>query len=358
MADSSIPITPGTGADVDTRTAPDGNHRQVVAIGDPAAADVVTAGVRGAVASATAVGIPAMAVRHDSDSAVVDDGDYSMLHTDEEGRVKVSSKTASFTVTTGTLTTSGNTLVCDVRRASNVVLHVKNTGSSAMSAGQFAFEASIDSTNGTDGTWFGIQACRSSANTVEAATGTLSIAAGAGLAYSWEASVNAYQWVRVRCTTTVTTNSVATWTIQRGSYATEPVPAIQTHSVTAAAASFGATTTPATPTPTNFTSAATTNLTSVKSSAGTLYGIAWANNTAATVYLKLYNKTSAPVPASDTPIFTVPIAAGAVGGLGVAQLGVLGHRFATGIAFSVTGALAKTDTTAIATGLDMLIDYI
>lgn len=37
MADSSVPITPGVGANVDTRTeSVAGDHRQVVVIGDPA----------------------------------------------------------------------------------------------------------------------------------------------------------------------------------------------------------------------------------------------------------------------------------------------------------------------------------
>lgn len=34
MADSSVAITAGTGTAIDTRTAPDGNHRQVMVIGD------------------------------------------------------------------------------------------------------------------------------------------------------------------------------------------------------------------------------------------------------------------------------------------------------------------------------------
>jgi hypothetical protein len=34
VADSSVAITAGTGTNIDTRTAPDGNHRQVVVLGD------------------------------------------------------------------------------------------------------------------------------------------------------------------------------------------------------------------------------------------------------------------------------------------------------------------------------------
>lgn len=191
-------------------------------------------GSHDAAAGATQRGITALGVRRDADTIGVVDGDLAMLAVDEEGRLKVAGKTASFTAVTGTANAVAAQVAADVRRASNVVLHVKNTGTVAMSAGAFAFEASVDSTNGTDGTWFAIQACRSNANTIETASGTLSLAVGAGLGWSWEASVNAYAWVRVRCTTAVTASSIATWTIQRGSYATEPVPAIQTHPVTLA----------------------------------------------------------------------------------------------------------------------------
>lgn len=40
MADSNIPITAGVGTPVDTRTAPDGDHRQVVVLGDETTAAV------------------------------------------------------------------------------------------------------------------------------------------------------------------------------------------------------------------------------------------------------------------------------------------------------------------------------
>ena len=171
-------------------------------------------------------------IRQDTEgSPVSTDGDIHPLVFNSVGRLKVSTMPGLYDALSGNLTTLNQSLPLDVSRSSNIVIHVKNTGSASMAAGAFAFEASLDSTNGTDGTWFAIQVVRSNANTIELASGTLSLAAGAGLGYSWEASVNAYNWIRVRCTTTVTTNSIATWRIQRGSYATEPIPAIQTHAV-------------------------------------------------------------------------------------------------------------------------------
>lgn len=178
-------------------------------------------------------GIVSLGVRHDDEaSPVSDDGDLHPLVFNSQGRLKVSTMPGIYDVVSGGLTTVGQTLAVDVTRASNVVFHVKNTGATNMTAGQFAFEGSLDSTNGTDGTWFAIQAIRSNANTIELVSGTLSIVAGAGLAYSWEASVNAYNWMRVRCTTNATANSVPAWRIQRGSYATEPIPGAQAHAVT------------------------------------------------------------------------------------------------------------------------------
>lgn len=211
-------------------------------------------------------GIPMLAVRQLSDTTSTDtDGDYTLLKIDEEGRLKTSSKTASFTLCSGVLTTTAASassttgdvataagyLSVDVRRASNVVLHVKNTGGTNQTAGNFTFEASVDSTTGTDGTWFAAQVVRSNANTVELTTGTLTLNAGVGLGYAYEASVNAYSWFRIRVNINATTGSADTWTIIRGSYATEPIPAMQTHAVTissgttAVTMAANATTTPA-----------------------------------------------------------------------------------------------------------------
>ena len=110
-------------------------------------------------------GFPMLGVRHDSDAPTADDGDWTWLKLDEEGRLKVATKPASITPTVGDIAALNSTVVCDARRASNVVFHVKNVGTVTMAAGTFVFEASLDSTNGTDGTWFGVQAARSNANT-------------------------------------------------------------------------------------------------------------------------------------------------------------------------------------------------
>lgn len=302
-------------------------------------------------------GLMLAAVRKDSDGALVADGSETRLLVNEDGRLKVASKPGSMPLCAGTLTTTaaaatavsgagavaGNGFVAvDVSNSSNVVFHVNNTGTAAMAAGQFAFEASLDSTTGTDGTWFAIQAVASNANTIVTNTGTLSIAIGAGHTVAWECSVNGNMWVRIRCTTSATTNAAARWSILRGVYATEPIPAAQVSATQPVSGSV--TSTPATPTAYTLSGAATTNAAVVKATAGTLYSILVSNTAASTVFLKLYNKATAPTVGTDVPVAVVPVPAS---GLQQLSLGALGHRFGAGIGIAITAGAADTDTAAI-----------
>ena len=93
-------------------------------------------------------------------------------------------------------------------------------------------------------------------------------------------------------------------------------------------------------------SAATTNGTSIKASSGRLFKICGLNNAASIRYLKLYNKV-APVVGADVPVITIPLRASAEFNI---DLGVYGHFFSTGISYAITGAVADSDTTAIAAG--------
>lgn len=111
------------------------------------------------------------------------------------------------------------------------------------------------------------------------------------------------------------------------------------------------------PSGTGFTleSAATTNATLVKASAGSLYSVTISNVTAATIYVKFYNKASAPTVGTDTPIITVPVAASAIVAL---DYGSIGQRFSTGIAYAITAAAVKTDTAAVTVGAQVAGTYI
>lgn len=92
-------------------------------------------------------------------------------------------------------------------------------------------------------------------------------------------------------------------------------------------------------------SAATTNATSVKASAGTVNQIIVNNTNAAVRYLKLYNKASAPTVGTDTPVLTLAIPAGSVQHV---TLGSRGLRLGTGIAYALTTGIAVADTGAVA----------
>lgn len=271
-------------------------------------------------------------------------GDVAPLPLNVDGRLRVASKQGYFDPSSAALTAVGNQLAVNVTDASNITMHVKNTGTATMAAGTFIFEGSIDSTDGIDGTWFGIQAARTNANTIDL-TAALTLAAGVSQAYAWEASVNAVRWIRIRCTIAATASTIPTWTVIRGSYATEPIPALQTHAVTG---SGNFSTAPGAATTLNAVSAATTNATLIKSTAGNLMELTVFNPTAALVYVKLYNKTSAPTVGTDVPIATIPVP---VNGLVNMAFGSNGKRFGTGISYAITAGPLATDVAVIAAGV-------
>jgi len=95
-------------------------------------------------------------------------------------------------------------------------------------------------------------------------------------------------------------------------------------------------------------SAATTNATSIKASAGQLYSFQAFNNTATIAYLKVYNKASAPTVGTDTPIITMGIPANTSGAGFTQDTGGMGIAFSTGIAIAITGGITDADTTATA----------
>jgi hypothetical protein len=95
-------------------------------------------------------------------------------------------------------------------------------------------------------------------------------------------------------------------------------------------------------------SAASTNATSVKASAGQVYALYAHNINAAVRYLKLYNKASAPTVGTDTPVLTLPIPGNTAGAGFVLDTGGMGIAFATGIALALTTGVADADTGAVA----------
>ena len=99
-------------------------------------------------------------------------------------------------------------------------------------------------------------------------------------------------------------------------------------------------------TQTRVVAAATTNATSLKASAGNIAAIDLFNVATYTVFLKLYNKISAPTVGTDTPVWTIPIPATGGFSIDFSQ----GEYFSTGIAFAITKLQADSDTTALVAG--------
>ena len=110
---------------------------------------------------------------------------------------------------------------------------------------------------------------------------------------------------------------------------------------------------------THFTSsAASTNATSVKGSAGQLCGLEVVNTTSTLYYLRLYNLASAPTCSSATGfIRSVPIPHGTGTGAGIVSVTPFGQSYGTGIAFCFTGGGSSTDNTNAATGVYITLFY-
>lgn len=103
---------------------------------------------------------------------------------------------------------------------------------------------------------------------------------------------------------------------------------------------------------------ASTNATSVKASAGSVYGFSLSNTTTTVYYLRMYNLASAPTCSSATGfVETIPIppagAAGQVGGR--ERWSATPQEYDTGIAFCITGGASSTDNTNAAAGVYVTI---
>lgn len=107
-------------------------------------------------------------------------------------------------------------------------------------------------------------------------------------------------------------------------------------------------------------SAASTNSTSCKGSAGNVYGYRFVNTTVTIYYLRMYNSSSAPTCSSATGfIESIPIPpAGASGQAGgIVSIEPFGEGYGTGIGFCFTGGSSSTDNTNAATGVFGTILY-
>lgn len=93
--------------------------------------------------------------------------------------------------------------------------------------------------------------------------------------------------------------------------------------------------------------AATTNSTLIKATAGKLLGFILANTTAGILYVKYYDKATAPVIGTDVPILTIAIPANDTKILSFSEKGIL---FPLGLGFGTTALSTDADATAVAAG--------
>ena len=299
-------------------------------------------------------GVPIFGIRSDSDASTTDDGDYTVLKLDEQGRLKVVSKPASYPDITGDITATqpvistpvaGGTVEGDVSRSSNIAAFCTGTFSTV----NCTFEGSLEATG--ESNWFAIQAIRTNANTIESTTGNLS----AQPAYGWKLSVNALKRVRVRAT--ARTSGTQSWRFVQGAYAAEPIPGAQVTATQPVSGTVNITNPIGTTY--NVVTAASTNSAVVKASAGTLYEITISNPTATAAYVKLYNKTTAPVVGTDVPVMTIPVPATSATTMPISlTFGQVGKRFAAGIGIACTAAAAATDTGVSVIGIQINATYI
>jgi hypothetical protein len=94
-------------------------------------------------------------------------------------------------------------------------------------------------------------------------------------------------------------------------------------------------------------SAASTNGTSAKASAGNALLITGRNASAGVIWLKLYNKASTPTVGTDTPVMTIPLPA--LSAFPTIEW-LNGYYFSLGIAYALTTGSADADTGAIGAG--------
>jgi hypothetical protein len=246
------------------------------------------------------------------------------------------------TPTTGLATgaTANSSVYIDTRGSSTVSIQVTGTYTGVLTA-----QGTLDGTN-----WVAL----SGTGLLNINTGAYSATVASAATGMFQADVSGFAQFRLTANAAVTGTAVVTLraTSTAAMFALDNALPTGTNSIGTVQLGNTANTTPilanpGTPTVFNLTAAATTNATSVKATAGTLYSIVLTNYSAAPKFFKLYNKASAPTVGTDIPLETFEVAANASRAI---DFGPLGLRYSTGIAYAMTGAQADADTTALAAG--------
>lgn len=231
-------------------------------------------------------------------------------------------------VITGSLAAANATLAMDTANMASVAIAFTGTFSATP-----AFEVSVDNVN-----WFPIRAMRLS-------TGLLYASLALTTADAWVCDVSAFAYFRVRLSAFV--SGACTVTMEGSQKAVGyQVSDVTPLSAGSAVIGYAALTTKTTAGTSyhSLLSAASNNATLIKAAAGLLYKFHVTNNSASWRYLKVYNKATAPIPGTDSPVLTFGLAPN--DNL-TFNLGDIGLTMATGIGIAVTGAPALLDNTAI-----------
>jgi len=107
-------------------------------------------------------------------------------------------------------------------------------------------------------------------------------------------------------------------------------------------------------------SANSTNATSIKGSAGAIFNLIIHNThsgggAGASIALRLYNKTTAPVVGTDVPFIVIHVPSNSSKELNFTS----GITFTSGIAYSITGGDSLLDATAVdADGVQLYVGYV
>lgn len=260
-------------------------------------------------------GIMMLAVRRDTPSSGVSaDGDFAALSVDSNGALRVSGAGGGTQFVEDAPATSGDT--------GTMVLAVR--------------QDTIASSTSADGD-YGTLKLNSVGRLYVTATVDAALPTGANVigALSANQSVNVAQ---INGVTALMGNGVTGTGSQRVTVASDNTAfTVNTQAVPGSAP--GTTTS-------RIKSAASTNATNLKASAGVFLGYDLSNNTASDKYVKLYNKASSPTVGTDTPFYTilVPKNGGRVADWSAGGGLVMG----TGVSYAITGAITDADTTATA----------
>lgn len=199
-------------------------------------------------------------------------------------------------------------------------------------AGTFAVQAA------QSGTWtVGISSAQTLATVTTVSTVTnLSQMGGAAIAMGTGVRSSGTQRVTIATDDVVPASQSGTWTVQPGNTANTTAWIVNARPATTGGLSMH-----------TLTSAATTNATVVKASAGQVYDVEVYNTNASPRWLKFYNLAASPTVGSSTIVRKVMIPGNTAGG-GVTRTIPMGLAFSTGIAYAITTGVADSDTTAVA----------